>query len=167
MTSNNTTNRPKQQAADQHLIDGLTKHAKDLPTLLISGNTVKNADIVTELLARIAAGKEADAARTAWQAAVQKARDQITSSRSLMSGVRSALQVAFQGKVEVLADFGLSPRKKPAPLTPEQKQASVAKAKATRAARHTQGPKQKAKITGTTAPAAAPAQPAAPAAPKS
>jgi hypothetical protein len=50
-------------------------------------------------------------------------------------------------------EFGLKPRKVPAPPTPEQVAERVAKNKATRAARHTLGPLQKAKITGATAPA--------------
>jgi hypothetical protein len=71
--------------------------------------------------------------------------------------------VAFAGSIDTLADFALKARKPRTPLTPEQKAAAVAKAEATRAARHTMGPKQKAAIKGTV-PATAPAtQPAAPA----
>jgi hypothetical protein len=48
------------------------------------------------------------------------------------------------------AKYGITPDHEPTPLTVEQKAAKVAKAKATRAARHTLGPKQKKAITGAT-----------------
>ena len=47
-----------------------------------------------------------------------------------------------------LETVGVTPNKTPAPLTPEQEVAKVAKAKATRAARHTMGKNQKAAIKG-------------------
>ena len=56
--------------------------------------------------------------------------------------------MAFAGQVDTLADFGLTARAKHV-ATPEEKLASTDKAKATRAARHTMGSKQKAAIKGT------------------
>jgi hypothetical protein len=53
----------------------------------------------------------------------------------------------------MLAKFGLTPRQRPV-TTPEVKVAAAVKAAATRAARHTMGPKEKAKIKGTVAPTA-------------
>jgi hypothetical protein len=73
------------------------------------------------------------------------------------------------GSIDTLADFGLKPRKTRTPRTPEQKAASVAKSLATRAARHTMGSKQKAKVTGAAphaAPVTAPSPTTAPSAPK-
>ena len=60
--------------------------------------------------------------------------------------------MAYGGDPAALADFGLPVRKKGV-LTPAQKLASAAKARATRLARHTMGSKQKAAITGAPAPA--------------
>jgi hypothetical protein len=56
---------------------------------------------------------------------------------------------AFGNQPDVLADFGLVPRKAPTPLTVEQKAAAAAKRKATRAARNTMGAVQKKKVVGT------------------
>jgi hypothetical protein len=50
----------------------------------------------------------------------------------------------------ILADFGLAPRKARRELTAVEKLERVARAKATRDARHTVGPRQKAKIHGQT-----------------
>ena len=55
--------------------------------------------------------------------------------------------MAYGNDAAALADFGLPVRKKGV-LTPAQRIAATAKAKATRAARHTMGPKQKATVTG-------------------
>ena len=50
--------------------------------------------------------------------------------------------------VPILADFGLAPRKEPAPKTTEEKAAAAAKAKATRQARGTTSKKQKLTVKG-------------------
>jgi hypothetical protein len=170
-----STNTPKknridQNAADQKLIDGLTKHAATIPSLVIAGATVANKDIVTTLQARIAARGNAASTRATWRAAVKGEKDENTSSRALVSGVKQALQVMFAGQIEALGDFGMTPRKTRAPIPPTAKVASAEKAKATRAARHTMGSKQKAKITGenptgATAPVVSPATPPLPAPP--
>jgi hypothetical protein len=76
----------------------------------------------------------------------------------------------FAGQIEALGDFGLTARKPRAPVAPAAKAVSVEKAKATRAARHTMGSKQKAKITGenptgAAVPVVSPAAPPLPATP--
>ena len=161
MSVKQRTNNGKQQASDQQMIDGFTKHAATLVTLLVSGNTVKTADLIAVFQARIKAIANAVAAYVAYQAAVKAAHDELSSTAALVSGSRQAIKVAFAGQIEALADFGLKPRKSPTPRTPQQKAAAAAKAKATRAARHTMSAKQKAQITGETAAAAAAASAAA------
>ncbi len=161
--------RNEQQIADQALIDGLTKHATSVPTLMIGGTTVQTADVIRTLQARILARKAPLTSRATWQSDVKADQEQRASTKTLVSGVRQALQVAFAGSIEVLADFGLKPRKTRV-VTPEVQTAAAAKAKATRAARHTMGPKAKAKIKGvvpeaTPETAPSPATTATPAAP--
>jgi hypothetical protein len=75
----------------------------------------------------------------------------------------------FAGSIDSLAVFGLKPRKVRAAPKPEDQVAAALKAKATRKARMTMGPKQKAKIKGvvpetspeTPPPATAPVAPTA------
>jgi hypothetical protein len=157
----------EQQAADQKLIDGLTKHAAFLPTVAIGSTSYKTADLIGTLQARIDARDAAVSSRATWRAAVQAEHDQRAKTQVQVSGLRQALQVAFAGSIDNLADFGLAPRK-PLVVTPEAKVEATAKAKATRIARHTMGPKAKAKITGTvdTAPATPPSSGGATTAPK-
>jgi hypothetical protein len=154
--------RIDQQAGDQALIDGLKKHQSTLSSLLIAGTSLKTADLIGTLQARIDARNATVKSRAAWQTDVKAVRDERAKTKALVSGLRQALHVMFAGSIDTLADFGLTPRKVSV-LTPEEKALATAKAKATRSARHTMGSKQKAKIKGT-APQAAPAIPPSPAA---
>jgi hypothetical protein len=161
-------NRTQQQTSDQELIAGLTKHQPTLSSLVIGGTSFKTADLNGILQTRIDAATKAVTARATWQAAVKADIEERTKTKTFVSGLRQALQVAFAGSIEALADFGLKPRKARV-TTPEQKAAAAAKAKATRIARHTMGPKQKAQVKGTVpqaAPVTPPSPTTAPAAPK-
>jgi hypothetical protein len=158
-------NRTEETVALQKLHDGLVKHGQAIPSLVIAGVPVTTADAEARLQARIDAGKAVQATRGTWQNAVKLDKDGQLQSKSFLSGLKQTLLVVFAGQIDVLTDFGLTPRK-PAVVSPEKKAAAVAKAKATREMRHTMGPKQKAQIKAPTAaptpaPAAAPATPAA------
>jgi hypothetical protein len=148
MTSRNTGTKEQQQAADQNLVGGLQKHAAAIPSLLIAGTTVPVTSLISTLQSRMAARAATSSARAAFHAAVQAEQDEGTQSKAVVSGTKQALKVMFAGQIEALADFGLKGPKARTPLTPEEKVAVVAKSKATREARHTMGPKAKAKITG-------------------
>jgi hypothetical protein len=165
MTTNTKNNAQQQQAADQALIDGFTKHAATIPaSLLIAGSLVPTATVITTLQTRIAARAATVLGKAAYQALVKTDQGERASSKGLVSGARQAILLMFAGQIAALADFALKPRKVPAPLTPEQLLARAAKAKATRAARHTMGSVQKAQITGATPQGAtAPVTPPAPA----
>jgi hypothetical protein len=154
-------NRTDETAADQKLIDGLTKHAATITSLVIGGVTMATKDIISTLQARITASQNAESTRATWQAAVVTDHAERSKTKTFASGLRQALIVAFTGQVDALADFGLSARKAVV-LTPAEKLARNAKSMATRAARHTMGTVQKSKVTGETAAAATPV-PTAPA----
>jgi hypothetical protein len=151
------TNRISRNAADQALADGLTKRKRDLTSFMIGGTSHTPDDILIVLQGRIAAASLAQSTRATWQSAVKADRDERAKTKTFVSGLRQALKVAFDGSIDALADFGLSPRKVHV-ATPEEKAKATAKAKATRAARHTMGPKQKLAVTGTV-PQAAPTTP--------
>ena len=172
--------KDQQNTADQNLIDGLEKNQATLPSILIAGVPVPTTSIVTTLKSRIAARTATVTTRAAWQADVHAESAVVRQSATTVSRTKQALKLMFADQITTLAEFGLKPPKPRTPLTTEQKAAAKAKAKATREARHTAGPKQKAKLTGATvapapspspepatAPAAAPPAPAAPATSKS
>jgi hypothetical protein len=162
MATKSNVNRSQQQDADQKLIDGINKHSQTIPSLVFGGTSNPTTAIIAVLQARIATANAALSTRATWQSAVKADLDERAKTKTYVSGLRQALQLAFAGSIDGLADFGLKPRKQRAVRTPEEKAAAVAKAKATRAARHTMGAKQKAKVKGT-APQAVPATPPSPA----
>ena len=141
-------NRLSVIAADQALIDGLNKHASTVPTVGINGAFVPAKDIVATLQSRVDSARNAQTARATWLSAVKADTDLRDKTKTTVSGLKAAMLVLFAGQIDVLGDFGLSPRK-PRVVTPEVQVAAAAKAKATRAARHTMGKKQKAVIHGT------------------
>jgi hypothetical protein len=91
-----------------------------------------------------------DDAKAAAKAKIADELAQASPLRSHMAAFVAFVKVAFGKSPDVLADFGLKPRKMKTPLTIEQKAAAAAKRKATRAARHTMGTSQKKKVKGTT-----------------
>ena len=159
-------NRIDQTTAEQTLLDGLDKHAAEIPSMVISGAMLTTKDMVATLQSRINAAKTTLSSRATWQTSIRTEQTLRDTTKTFVSGLKQGLLVAFAGQLDTLADFGLTERAVHV-ATPEEKTAAAAKAKATRVARHTMGPKQKAAIKGTvTAPAAArPATPAAPANP--
>jgi hypothetical protein len=142
------SNRLNEIAADQSLIDGLAKHASAIPSLGINGAFVATKDITTTLQSRVDSAKNAQSVRATWLAAVKADTDLRDKTKTFVSGLRAALLTLFAGQIDTLADFALTPRKTRV-VTPEAKVAAASKAKATRAARHTMGKKQKAAIHGT------------------
>jgi len=147
MSTKPRINRPQSQAADASLSTGLVKHEPTLASFTIAGATVKTTDVVTTLQSRQNSAKAVESTRAIWQAAVAADRSLRAQSNATVSGVKQVLHVMFAGSPDTLADFGLTPRKARV-ITPEVKVAAAAKAKATRAARHTMGAQQKAGIKG-------------------
>jgi hypothetical protein len=90
----------------------------------------------------------ADAAKAKEQDAQKQRRDVNAKVGPVYQAYRSYLVALYGNAVEPLADFGLAPHKARTPQTSEQKAVSAAKRKATRAARHTAGAKQKKGVKG-------------------
>jgi type I site-specific restriction endonuclease len=154
-------NRIEQQTADQSLIDGFTKNAKTVTSFLVGGATIEASDVITALKTRVAAANTAQSTRATWLAAVKANATARASTQTLVSNAVQALKLMFAGSIESLAEFGLKPRKVRTAPTPEQKVAAAAKAKATRAARHTMGSTQKKSVKGTITTIAPPTSPSA------
>jgi hypothetical protein len=141
-------NRIDQTTAEQTMIDGFNKHAAAVPIIVVDGAIMTSKDIVDELQSRIDTARAALSSRATWQTAIRTDRTKRDTTRTFMSGVKQGLLAAFSEHLDTLADFGLTARAKHV-MTPEEKLAATAKAKATREARHTMGSKQRAAIKGT------------------
>jgi hypothetical protein len=167
--SSNKNSREHQQAADQGMVDGITKHKAALPASFPVGAKSFTPDDVSNLLQeRITTAKAvvtADANRTA---AVKADRDKRAETKLVVDTFRRLVIVLFLQSPDTLADFSLK-----APKVPQKTSATKAKAaskgKATREMLGTKGKQQK-KTAIAAAEAASeasshPAVPASPAAP--
>ena len=67
---------------------------------------------------------------------------------AFMNAFEGLIRLMFATDTASLADFGLQPRKQPAPKTAAEKAVAAAKAQATREARGTKGPKAKRAVKG-------------------
>ncbi len=143
-TSNES--KAKTLARDQALVVGIPKRMGSAQ-FLVNEQTLTAAAVVTMLQGRVTAAQNAATSQAAFHAAVKAADAAESATAATVSGVVETIYVAFGNDAAALADFGLPVRRKGV-LTPAQRIAAVAKAKATRAARHTMGPKQKATVTG-------------------
>jgi hypothetical protein len=114
----------------------------------VEGVTYTVADLLAKLGALVAILDAASDAEVEWQKALLAREAVLPEVVKLVSGTRKFLKSHLGARNPALLAYGIEPEKAPAPPTAEQKVARVQKAKATRAARHTMGPKQKAKITG-------------------
>jgi hypothetical protein len=146
--STNITKKTRVNEVDalQKLADGLTQHASTVPAVVLAGVTLKPSDIVAKLQARIAQARAVSSAAATWHGMVQTDQSAAAQLKPLLSAVKQVLLAAYSTQPDVLADFGLSPRKKPV-TSPATKTAAALKSKATRAARGTKGTQQKAAIT--------------------
>jgi hypothetical protein len=143
-------------AAIQKMAVGVKKRFAG-KSIVLDGETVKADDVYAELVAfpdQVAAADDAHAQWTALLAGVRATQKDTITPR--MAAMRRMLESFYGPENAALADFGLTPRKKPV-RTVAVKQAAQVKGKATRLARHTMGSKQKKAIKGSTAASTAPA----------
>jgi hypothetical protein len=155
-----STNRTTEQDRDRKMIAAIQKYLMSIASILIRGVGYTPAQLITFLQNDIAAADAATKAKAALHDAVIAAKTQRATMTPLLSGFRTYVLNQFKD-ASVIAEFGLTPQKA-STRTVAVKAAAATKAKATRAARNTMGPKQKKSVTGkSTAPAAT--TPAAPA----
>ena len=158
-----TINRTKTQARDAQVIAGIQQHLQNVPSLPLGGAAYTPADLVKLVQSRIDSSRTSSASKADWHSTVLEDKALNTKVTPVIRALRQYVINVFGETSPVLADFGFAPPTR-ATRTPEEKAAAAAKAKATRAARHTMGPKQKKDVKGTV-PATAPATPPSPAEP--
>ncbi len=150
------------------LIAGTQKHTPTGP-LTFGGATYDATTLVQTLQSLGNAITAADGAKAKWNDTLKIVQDEQVKVAPVIRDYQSYLVSLLGNAPSTLADYGLVPRKVPAPMTSEQKAAAVAKRAATRAARHTMGTVQKKGIKGSVTgvvvtPVSAPSSTASPAA---
>ncbi len=138
----NTASRAEQ------LIAGTKQDFANAGSLVIAGKTYTAAQVIATLQSLVDLRVSVDTAKAASQAKLAEEKTQAPALRRFMSTYVTFVRGSFGDQPDVLAHFGLAPRKAPTPLTVEQKAVAAAKRKATRDARHTMGPKQKLDVKG-------------------
>jgi hypothetical protein len=133
----------------QKLLAGLDKHYAG-QSLVINGTTVSVAEIGTKLQGYLTQVSTADATKTLWQQQLQSARETEPDIDATVVSIHGIIRGNLGAANPALADFGMTPRG-PSKRTSEEKAATAQKSLATRAARHTTGPKAKKAIHGTVA----------------
>jgi hypothetical protein len=154
MVTNSTNNKQTLLGRDQAIVNGIQKHLQGIASLPLDGATYSPADLVKLVQSRATQTAVVAAANAAWRAAVVAQQELNAKLTPVIRSLRQYVLNACGSGSTVLADFGFTAAARK-PLTPEQKVARAAKAKATREARHTMGPVQKKKVTGATAAATA------------
>ncbi len=151
-------------ASDTNLIAGLQKHKNDLPaTISLVGQAVTPDQAIAILQARIAAANAVPPAKATYAKAVAAHTEERQSTDEMVRDLKAYLILTNKKSPDVLADYGLSIKKKAVPTT-AIKVVAVARRNATRTLRGTKGPKAKKAIKANlTGPVVVEAGPPAPA----
>jgi hypothetical protein len=144
---------------DKSLMVGLQKHLVNHP-FVIGKQTYALQDVLNVLQARVDTALAVNPVRAAFEAAVKADRDERSKTRAFVRDIRGLVRAMFGDNPDIIADFGLPPRRD-SKLTVAELTTAIAKNKATREARGTKGKKELAKIHGTV-PEAAPVAAATP-----
>ena len=144
---------------DQQLIDGFKKNLASYPSLTVGSEKLPPADIVAKLQKRVDLAKATAAAFAAYKTALKTELDARDQSAGFVLALKRMVAAMFFDSASTLADFGLKPERR-AQRKAAEKAAAAELAKATRAARHTAGKKQKQAIKGQK-PSTTPAKPTA------
>jgi hypothetical protein len=168
-------NKSNEAVLAEKLAAGTQKHLSGVGQLILASGTFTPAQVVSELQSYAALRSSVDTAKAAVKAALEDEKSKAPPLRALLVTFVAFVLAAFGNSPDILADFGLQPRKARQPLTADKQAAAIAKRKSTRAARGTKGKRQKAPIKGavtgveitpiTASPAATPAAPNASSAP--
>jgi hypothetical protein len=131
------------------LLGGLRKHLSNASSMAFASGTFTPAQVEASIQKLIDLRTAVNAAKVATQAKVAEEKAQAAPLRVLLADFTAFAKVTFSNSPDVLADFGLKPKKARAPLTVDQKVTAVARRDATRKARHTMGTEQLKKVKGT------------------
>jgi hypothetical protein len=140
---------------------GLLKYYASTP-LVLAGTSYSPSELQALLQTDIDANDASTQARAKWLNTVTIAKNTDSKIDPVLRAIHAQVQSQYgeaPNAETVLADFGFAPRKKTA-KTAQQKAEAAAKNQATRTARHTMGPKAKAKVHGVVTPPDAASPPA-------
>ena len=130
----------------QQMLAGVQAQIPNGSLITTTGGSLTKAAMVKLLTDHLSEFQAADAGVTALGVARVQIRDDLPQMHKDYIELKDALCAQFGRGSPLLAQFGVRPRQKPKPLTPEQRVVSAEKARQTRLLRHTGGVRQKAAV---------------------
>jgi hypothetical protein len=130
------------------LIAGTQKHLASGGQLPLASGATTAAQLTTQLQAIVQLRSDVDAAKAQTAAKLAAWHAQMPALRIVMDALVAYVRAIYASAPDVLADFGLKPKKARTPLTIAAKAAAAAKRAATRAARHVMGSVQRKAVKG-------------------
>ncbi|HEY8038568.1 MAG TPA: hypothetical protein VIF15_02190 [Polyangiaceae bacterium] len=132
----------------QNILKVLDTTLAGVPSFLLEGQTYTRQELRDIFQSAIDATRKTEVANVAWLMAVDAAKDTYKRVRLVRNAFKHAME-STHGKGSLLVtNLALGTKAKPAKPTAETQVAAAEKRKATRAARHTMGRKQRLKIKG-------------------
>jgi hypothetical protein len=165
MANASNPNKVTRLARINQAIAGIQQFFMTMSTIVLGGKSYTPGAVVTLLQSATAAIALSSNKKAEYVATVQSERNTIAQIAPVLRYLKTFVVTQFgdtPDSAQKLEVFGLSPRK-PRSKNVQVKAAAADKVVATRKARNTMGPKQKAKIHGTPAPEPQTSGPTAPA----
>jgi hypothetical protein len=157
-----SANRSSIVRREQLTLSAIDKYFGSVTQVTLLGTNYTPAALKALIQSDIDAVNLVGTTKAAWSSAVANARVTRATASSVLSALKSVLVQKYgPDDTAVFSDFGDAPPKTAKQPTPAVKAVAVDKRTATRAARHTLGKKEKAKIKGAVSPAIAPSATAA------
>lgn len=148
MSASGKSTKKSRTARAALLIAGAQKHFGNEEVLRYASGQRTPAEVTASMQALIELRREVEAAKAVLATKLLAEAEQAPALCREMDDFEAFVRVVFGQSPEVLADFGLEPRKKPAPLTADQQLVAAAKRQATREARGTRGKRARLRIKG-------------------
>ena len=132
----------------KQFVAGIGKHFATVPSMTVGSATLTPAEATQRMQTLVNLRTTVNDAKATTKTRLADEQAQSPALIGLLTEFGSYVKASYSKSPDVLADFGLAPKKARTPLTVAQKAAAAAKSKATRAARHTMGKVQKQAVTG-------------------
>jgi hypothetical protein len=130
------------------ILRGIAEHLGAGKSIPFRKGTIDGPGLAALVAPYLATVQAADLQKVLYHNAVAARKAALPDIDQLVADVKKGCDLAFGSDSTEFGTFGFTPPKKAAPLTGEQNQQKAARAKATREARGTVGPKARLKIRG-------------------
>jgi hypothetical protein len=150
-TSSSKVSKASEVAQATQLIAGVNKNLATTQSFTVAGTAYMPAQVTTDLQEIVTLITDVDTAKSVVQAKLARANAQLPALRVVMAALIAYVKLTWGNSPDVLATFGLPPKKAAAKPSTVTKVVAVAKRASTRKARGTTSKKAKMAIKGNVA----------------